>query len=74
MESKSQHVVPRGGRWGVRRTGSDKLTRTFDTQREAVEAAREIARNHGTELYIHGLDGMIRERLSYAKDRQSAES
>ena len=43
-------------------------TRSFDTQREAIEAARKIARKQGTELYIHGKDGRIRERDSYGRD------
>lgn len=65
---KGQHVVPRDGRWAVRKAGSDRATRTFDTQREAEAEARKIARNQGTELYIHGRDGRIRERSSYGND------
>ncbi|WP_171171826.1 DUF2188 domain-containing protein [Ruegeria sp. HKCCA0370] len=68
MASKGQHVVPRDGKWGVRKAGSDKVTRTFDTQREAISEARKIARNQSTELYVHGRDGRIRSRDSYGKD------
>ena len=68
MPGKSQHVVPRDGKWAVRRAGADRVSRKFDTQREAIEAARDIARNQGTELYIYGQDGRIRERNSYGKD------
>lgn len=68
MTSNAQHVVPRDGRWSVRKTGSDKVTRTYDTQREAINEARRIAQNQETELYIHGRDGRIRERNSYGKD------
>ena len=68
MPRKGQHVVPRDGKWGVRKTGADRITRSFDTQREAIEAARKIARNQETELYIHDRDGRIRERDSYGKD------
>ena len=68
MPRKSQHVVPRDGKWAVRRTGAVRASRKFDTQREAIEAARDIARSQGTELYIHGQDGRIRERNSYGKD------
>jgi hypothetical protein len=39
-----------------------------ETQREAIEAAREIARNQNTELFIHGRDGRIRERDSHGQD------
>lgn len=68
MAGKGQHVVPRDGQWAVRRSGSDKVTRVFETQREAISAARDIARNQRTELYIHGRDGLIRERESFGKD------
>ncbi|WP_095587463.1 DUF2188 domain-containing protein [Actibacterium ureilyticum] len=68
MSKKGQHVVPRDGKWSVRKAGSDRATRTFETQREAISEARRIARNQGTELYIHGRDGRIRERDSYGKD------
>lgn len=68
MASKGQHVVPRDGRWAVRRTGSDKATKKFDTQREAIARGREIARNQGTGLYIHGRDGRIRGIESYGHD------
>lgn len=65
---KGQHVVPRGGRWAVRKAGSDKVTRTYSTQKEAEAEAQRIARNQGTELYIHGRDGRIRDRRSYGND------
>ena len=68
MSNKSQHVVPRGGKWAVRRGDAVRITRKFDTQREAIKAARDIARSQGTELDIHGRDGRIRGRESYGRD------
>jgi uncharacterized protein YdaT len=68
MSKKGQHVVPNGGKWSVRRAGSSRASGTYETQREAVQKAREIARNQQTELYIHGRDGRIRERDSYGSD------
>lgn len=68
MSEKSQHVVPRGNKWSVRRTGSSRASGTYATQEEAISKAREIARSQGTELYIHGRDGRIRERNSYGGD------
>lgn len=69
MPKGGQHVVPRGnGKWAVRRGGANRASRRFDTQREAIEAGRKIARKQGTELYIHGRDGRVRERSSFGKD------
>ena len=68
MGAKGQHVVPNGGKWSVWKAGASRATKTFDTQREAIERAREIARNQGAELYIHGRDGRIREKDSCGRD------
>lgn len=68
MSKKGQHVVPSGGVWRVRRSGSERASGIYPTQQEAVQRASEIARNQGTEVYIHGRDGRIRERRSYGND------
>lgn len=68
MGSKGQHVVPNGGKWSVRKAGSARASGTYSTQGEAIQEARKIAKNQGTELYIHGRDGRIRERDSYGND------
>jgi hypothetical protein len=68
MSKKAQHVVPSGGKWSVRSTGSVRASGTFETQREAIDSARHKARRDGTELYIHGRDGRIRDRSSFGRD------
>lgn len=62
MAAKSQYVVPRGKKWAVRKAGAERVTRHFDTQQEALEAARRIARNQGSDVFIFGQDGRIRGR------------
>ncbi len=64
----NQHVVPADGGWGVRGEGNGRLTSRHDTQAEAIDAAREIARNQRSELIIHRPDGRIRSRDSYGND------
>lgn len=68
MAIKGQHVVPSGGKWKVVRSGAERATGVFRTQEEAVTRATEIARNNRSELYIHGVDGRIRDRRSYGTD------
>lgn len=68
MSRKNLHVVPKDGKWSVRRTGASRSSGIYNTQREAVEKAMQIARNQHVELYIHGRDGRIRERNSYSRD------
>lgn len=65
---RNQHVVPRDGEWAVRGAGASRDTRRFDTQGEAIDAARRIARNQGSELLVHGQDGRVRRRSSYGDD------
>ncbi len=65
---RNQHVVPQGDKWAVKGEGNSKATKVTDTKQEAVKVAREIAKNQGTELYIHGRDGAIQEKDSHGKD------
>lgn len=63
---RGQLVAPVRGRWSVRKEGSSRATRTFETQREALAAATDYARNQGSEVYVFGDDGRIREHTSYS--------
>lgn len=64
----NQHVVKRNNEWAVRKENAERDTRKYETQAEAIEAARQIAINQGSELFIHGRDGKIRERNTYGND------
>ena len=68
MAQKQQHIVPVDGDWGIKKGGSDRLTEVFDTQGEAIDTGRDIARNQGAEFFIHGRNGRIRARESYGND------
>ncbi len=68
MAATNQHVVPRGKKWAIRKTGAERVTRRFDTQQEAIKAARGIARDKGGEVFIHGRDGRIRLRDTHEND------
>lgn len=67
-KGKNQHVVPKGDNWAVRGAGNDKVTKIVSTQKEAIKIARDIAINQGSEMFIHGQNGQIRERNTYGKD------
>lgn len=66
--SRNQHVTPKGDKWQVKGAGNEKATSIHDTQKEAIDVARNIARNQNSELFIHGKNGRIRERDSYGND------
>lgn len=64
---KSQHVLPRGDEWMVKRAGSQRASQIFDTQQEATTYAVSVAQNQGTAVFIHGMDGRIRDKKVYGE-------
>jgi len=66
--SNNQHVVPNNGKWSVKGEGNSKATRTVDTQKEAIQIARQIAINQKSEVVIHRPNGQIRDKDSYGND------
>lgn len=68
MSRKNQYIVPTESGWGVRGEGNERLTAKFETQREAIERGREVARNQESELRIQNKEGKFREAWSYGND------
>lgn len=67
-KKKNQHVVPHKDGWAVRGAGNSKATSTHSTQGSAIEAAKAIAKNQSSEMFIHNRGGQIRDRNSYGND------
>lgn len=67
---KNQHVVHRAkdDKWLVKGEGNTRATRVFNTQKEAIDVAREISRNQKSELVIHKSTGAIRTKNSHGND------
>lgn len=69
MSKVSKHVVPQpSGGWAVRNSGAVRASRTFATQADAIRYGRTMAKQEGSELYIHGRDGTIKNKNSYGGD------
>lgn len=68
MSRRNQHVVPHSGGWAVKPEGGRRASVVVPRQQDAIDRGREIARNQGSELFIHGRDGRIRERDSHGQD------
>ena len=62
------HVVPHNDGWATRKEGAGRVGTTADTQRQAIERAREQAQRDKVEVVIHRQDGTIRDSDSYGKD------
>ena len=69
MTKRNQHVVPREDGWAVQGAGAKRATELFDRKTDAVDRAREIAQNQGTELLIHGRNGQIQSKDSHGNDQ-----
>jgi uncharacterized protein YdaT len=68
MGKKDVHIVPKDGKWAVQTEGSDRAAKITDTQADAIQRGKEIAKNNESELIIHGKDGKIRDKNSYGND------
>ena len=65
---KKVHVVPNGDSWAVKTEKSERAYRVTITQKEAIEIAREVAKNQQSELIIHRPTGEIRQKDNYGND------
>lgn len=69
MPRKTHHVVPNPeGGWSVKKGGSEKASKNFETKDPAIDYARKISRNQNSELIIHKKDGSIQNPDSHGKD------
>jgi hypothetical protein len=74
MAKSVLHVVPHNGQdWAVKREGNERASSTHATQKEAIEAARELAKELD-DIVIHRPDGTIRERVTYYGSNGHAEA
>lgn len=66
---KNQHVTPHSnGGYQVKGARNQKATKLFDRQSDAINFARDVARNQQAELVIHNQQGRIRAKDSYGRD------
>lgn len=74
MSIKSYHIIAnlKGG-WNVIRTDAERATKSFATQKEAIEFGRSLSRNHDTELIIHERNGRLADKIFFGKDPNLSE-
>lgn len=61
-------VSPRNGEWVVRREGEDCELKVTARKVDAVQAARDIARQDRVDLIVQRRDGKIHQHDSYGND------
>ena len=66
---KNSHVVRNSnGGWSVKQERAQKSSGNFDTQKQAIGKAIQIAKNNEQEVVIHRINGQIRQKNSYGND------
>ena len=63
----AKHVIYQDGKWVIKTQGQSatQSAEAYDTQLEAVQAARASAKKSSSDLVIHRQDGRIRNIDSY---------
>lgn len=56
------------GTWQTKREGGERASGVHDTQAEAWDQAKELARETGGEAFLTNREGKIRERNTYGND------
>ncbi|SDF43697.1 hypothetical protein SAMN05216464_11812 [Mucilaginibacter pineti] len=70
-DNKNVFVVKHGNDWATKTAGNQRVTKTFDTQKEAINAGRQQAIKNQSELTIQNKHGQFREKNSYGGDPQN---
>lgn len=66
---KNIHVTHRSdGSWAVVGEGDSRASSLHSTQRAAIDAARPLAMNNGSELVTHDRNNRIRDKDSFGPD------
>ncbi len=68
MSGKDVFVVIRDNNWGVISAGAQRASKIFNTQKEAIDYGRNIAKGRKSELVIQGGTGKFRDKDSYGND------
>lgn len=63
------HVVSDDDVWKVKRQGSDRSSGNFERKKEAIDRAKELAKNQDLgQVKIHKQDGKIQTEYTYGED------
>ncbi len=71
MSKRRTYHVTRSseGAWRVKAAGGEKASAVCDTKAEAVDRAKELAKNQALgQVVVHGRDNEIQAEYTYGKD------
>jgi uncharacterized protein YdaT len=65
---KNVHVVKHPSGWAAKKEGAQRASQVTQTQKQAIDAGRRIAKQEHSELIVHGRDNLIRQKDSFGRD------
>ncbi|WP_431798875.1 DUF2188 domain-containing protein [Halobacillus andaensis] len=68
MTKKNVYTVKHGDKWASRKEGASRVSKVFDTQKEAINYSTPLAKKNKSEHRIQGKDGKFRAADSYGND------
>jgi len=71
MAAQRIHIVPHDQGWALKREGDKNVESVHSTQKDAIDAGREMAREDEVDLVVHRQDGTFRNVLTYTNDPMS---
>lgn len=67
--TSQRHFSDSLGGGDAKRPHADRVSKHFDTKKEAMDWSRDLAKREGLELIPHGTDGKIQHPNSYGSDQ-----
>jgi len=67
MNKSNIHVLRENDKWAIKREDDRKCTARFDTEAEATQCGRDLAKEEGVQFFLHESDGTISLRDSYER-------
>jgi hypothetical protein len=71
MAAQRIHIVPHDQGWALKREGQNSVESVHQTQKDAIDAGRDIAREDEVDIVVHRSDGTFRNVLTYTNDPMS---
>ena len=68
MPRKEYHVVPHENGWAVKKNNASKSSACTSTKSDALNKAKKLSKNSGSEMVVHGKNGKIQYSNSYGND------
>lgn len=73
MARKSYHIIAAvNGGWKVIKSDAERSARNFESQKDAIKYGKSLSKAHAADLFIHGKDGRLSRKMSFATEPNSA--